>query len=579
MSKKIIPLLMLLIIILALPWRSASAETVTSGIVNDQVAWTFQDGTLTLYRYATEGEQYMRRPAPWYHLREEITTVIVEEGITKIGSYGFENCINLTDVQLPSTLRGISMGAFLNCQSLTTIDLPSNLRWINESAFRYCINLKSITIPDGVESIYPYAFQDCYQLETVVLPNQLDCIPGYLFANCHSLREIVIPDTVKEIEISAFKNCKSLVYIQLPQKLSEIGDTVFYGCESLESVEFPAGTKYFGDKVFRNCDALTQIRFLGAMPSIGEDVFDQRAEDEAACTIYYPNNHSSWTEKKMTRWITDYASQISFAAYEPVQCEHEVVIEPGREPTCTEAGATEHKYCAICNKVLAKAIILNPLGHDDTITAVASTCTDAGYEIHHCRRCQRDARRNEVAPLGHDWNITVIAPTCTQSGYELYQCRRCQLEEQHNDTAPAGHDFNITVIAPTCTQSGYELHQCRRCQFEQQRQETDVAEHNFGEWEMVKAPTESEVGQSQRICAECGKTEQKTLDKLLPPPTEPTIPTSATSASTNPIPVQPTLHASPVPQAQQEAGILILVILLAIAGGIALVKMLTRKRV
>jgi formylglycine-generating enzyme required for sulfatase activity len=44
------------------------------------------------------------------------------------------------------------------------------------------------------------------------------------------------------------------------------------------------------------------------------------------------------------------------------------------------------------------------------------------------------------------------------------------------------------------------------------KEKIDVKGHSFGIWEITKDPTETEVGQMQRVCKECGKTETKELE-------------------------------------------------------------------
>lgn len=39
--------------------------------------------------------------APWFLKNEKMETVIIENGVTNIGNNAFNNCINLTSVNIP----------------------------------------------------------------------------------------------------------------------------------------------------------------------------------------------------------------------------------------------------------------------------------------------------------------------------------------------------------------------------------------------------------------------------------------------------------------------------------------------
>ena len=63
----------------------------------------------------------MANNMPWYSSLSSIKTVIVEEGITKIGTYTFNDAVNLTSITLPNSLDSIGDRAFSGCDSLKVI--------------------------------------------------------------------------------------------------------------------------------------------------------------------------------------------------------------------------------------------------------------------------------------------------------------------------------------------------------------------------------------------------------------------------------------------------------------------------
>ena len=57
--------------------------------------------------------------APWRDCRAVITKIVVEEGITSLGSYAFARLPLVTEVSLPASLTDIGKGAFYYGMSLT----------------------------------------------------------------------------------------------------------------------------------------------------------------------------------------------------------------------------------------------------------------------------------------------------------------------------------------------------------------------------------------------------------------------------------------------------------------------------
>lgn len=98
---------------------------------------------------------------------EEITNLVIPEGVTSIGNYAFTDCSSVTRVTLPSSLTSIGENAFTRCEGLTNIALPSSLKSIGNRAFVSCESLTNITIPSSVTNIGEGAFRYCEMLKSV----------------------------------------------------------------------------------------------------------------------------------------------------------------------------------------------------------------------------------------------------------------------------------------------------------------------------------------------------------------------------------------------------------------------------
>jgi hypothetical protein len=146
---------------------------------------------------------------------EEVTELVIPEGVSSIGQYAFYHCSELTSVTIPNSVTSIDGYAFFGCSSLTSVAIPNSVTTIGGYAFSGCSSLTSVTIPNSVTIIGTHAFQNCSSLTTVTIPNSVTIIGTYAFQNCSSLTSVTIPNSVTSIGQSAFQNCTSLTYVKV----------------------------------------------------------------------------------------------------------------------------------------------------------------------------------------------------------------------------------------------------------------------------------------------------------------------------------------------------------------------------
>ena len=94
-----------------------------------------QDGTLTLSGSGSTYNYHSQKTAPWWDLREQITSVIINEGITTLGTQLFRKCIYLAEASLPTSLTKIDGNVFIGCQGLKEITIPEAVTYIGRYAF------------------------------------------------------------------------------------------------------------------------------------------------------------------------------------------------------------------------------------------------------------------------------------------------------------------------------------------------------------------------------------------------------------------------------------------------------------
>lgn len=106
------------------------------GLKGNNITFTIdKNGVLTLTGTGEMDNYHSRKNAPWWEYREFISTVVINEGITNVGSQAFISCINLEKVDLPDSLRVIRNNAFQRCRKLKTISIPKDVKSIWAYAF------------------------------------------------------------------------------------------------------------------------------------------------------------------------------------------------------------------------------------------------------------------------------------------------------------------------------------------------------------------------------------------------------------------------------------------------------------
>ena len=119
-----------------------------------QTQWTSGDCTVTLNNgtMTVSGKGAMAdlvsEQQPWDNYKNDITSVVVESGVTAIGTGVFDSFKNMTSVTLPEGLTSIGNHAFYSCSSLTSITIPSTVTSIGIDTFWGC---------EGMTDVYLYA--------------------------------------------------------------------------------------------------------------------------------------------------------------------------------------------------------------------------------------------------------------------------------------------------------------------------------------------------------------------------------------------------------------------------------------
>ena len=211
----------------------------------------------------------------------EIVTTIAGYPVTAIGDGAFDQCENLTAIVIPEGIITIGSEAFLNCTSLTNLTVPKSVVYFGNGAFGNSHSISKVVyggsktdwgeiyfggnngnlttdntlfteiLPEG--KLY-YGVK----LNFAVIEDAEETISGNL-----TIPSLIDGHHVSGINIQAFSGCSALTGITIPAGVGTIGNEAFYNCSALESITIPGSVKRIGKDAFFGCDSLTDVYYDG----------------------------------------------------------------------------------------------------------------------------------------------------------------------------------------------------------------------------------------------------------------------------------------------------------------------------
>ena len=228
-------------------------------------------------------KDYGSGKAPWYSERSNITSIVIEQGVTSIGNYAFQNLAKVTSIQLPDSVTSIGSYTFSGMTALESITLSENLTSIGISAFYNCSSLESISLPAGVTIINSQTFEGCSGLTTITVNGDLTSINSFAFKGCTSLNSLIFTVDQTKYEIkdgilytkggeTLVRNINAEGQISISDAVTSIQGAAFSGTKVTE-VHIPEGITTLPDALFYKCDLLTTVETDSTITSIGNATF------------------------------------------------------------------------------------------------------------------------------------------------------------------------------------------------------------------------------------------------------------------------------------------------------------------
>ena len=222
---------------------------------------------------------------------DDLVSVEIPSGVTRIGNYAFADGKNLQLQALPEKLQEIGNHAFYASQGIEVVMIPENVTRVGDFSFAYCHNLYLAIIPDTVQEMGDGVFKGSHSVTViterdsaalnhckdelvffVIEPNaESDFRTTKISSTACRITEykgtavdVFLPETiggltVKEISASAFANNKKIESVSVINSVNTIGGKAFSNCTALRYVAVTDGVTNIASNAFDGCSKLSNI--------------------------------------------------------------------------------------------------------------------------------------------------------------------------------------------------------------------------------------------------------------------------------------------------------------------------------
>ena len=254
----------------------------------DHLKWEFNTttGVLTISGTGNMASWASPNEVPWYQYTNDVTAVVLKDGVTGIGN-----------------------NAFNGYSSVTSVTIPDGVTSIGNYAFAGWSSLKIMNLPEGVTTLGTGAFSGCSALDMIVLPQTVNTIGASALAGCSSLTSVTIPANVTSIGDRAFSGCTGLVTLTSQATVPPaLGDNVF---EGISTNIIPLHVPQAGVSAYSTAAQWKEFD-LGVAPTsgqCGDELYWEYDIASGALTITGSGNMYAWASESAVPW-RGYAASI-----------------------------------------------------------------------------------------------------------------------------------------------------------------------------------------------------------------------------------------------------------------------------
>ena len=152
--------------------------------------------------------------------KKTLTYVVENDEVTITGCVGTP----VLELEIPETVEGypvtkIADSAFEDCVYITKVKIPDSVKVIGNNAFKNCVEINSVYFGKGLVSIGDYAFCNTDVCEFRLSDHEsLESIGEGAFKGCHNFHLVDIPETVKTIGAYAFDDDNATIRLPIFEK-------------------------------------------------------------------------------------------------------------------------------------------------------------------------------------------------------------------------------------------------------------------------------------------------------------------------------------------------------------------------
>lgn len=253
----------------------------------------------------------------WENYIEQITHIEVQEGITALGNYAFDDFISLETISLPDSLEDICQTTFQNCSQLKEIVVPKKVSQLDDGLFNNCISLEKLVVLNPAAVIeYLYGMSYDYQIfgytgstaEVYAKENNKVFLPictgtgdryDSHFDSNHDIECELCGGKSLVAEGNCGKNATWQLFtdgflrikgtgeinngfsvfsdfitkVEVSDGVTSIGDDTFQFCVNLEEISLPDSLTSIKTWVFENCKALKRVVIPESVTALGDYAF------------------------------------------------------------------------------------------------------------------------------------------------------------------------------------------------------------------------------------------------------------------------------------------------------------------
>lgn len=349
----------------------------TSGMCGKTVRWEVKNQTLYITGQGAMDDLDIavnHGQANYHDALSSFDKVVIEEGITRIGSRAFKDYDRIQSITLPESLTEIGAYAFYNT-GLTTVKLPKNVSTIGAFAFSHCPKLTTfqlapenktftadgaqLSLRDPALTLFgpdldvPYSAGMCgtsawytcdgktLQINGTGAVTQAPWTAYVTPWQANEIQKIEIGAGITEIGDEVFSKHYKCGQIHFAEnsELQKIGRQSFAENHVLTELNLPETVKQIGSGAFLRCQALEKVNQPKALMACAEDAFWGTKFAGFSVSAAPDPNNTDWMFASNVTSFTLPAGNTDYIVKDGV-----LFSKDGKTLVRYPIGRTEHRY-------------------------------------------------------------------------------------------------------------------------------------------------------------------------------------------------------------------------------------------